>query len=328
MRDATPPDRIDDRAREPDDGTAGRLRARPARRGTRGRAHLRSALGFSPLGRNERTRYGEIDLIAFDGDTLVFAEVKTRRDAPRPAPRPRRSGATRCGCGRASAHGCVGSPRWLSERRARPPERPRRSASTRSACRSTAEAGSLRLDHVEGAGERRLLRAPAAGRRATGRTSGAAARRPGGGSPRGARALSSRRARRSSSRVPHVGVAHVAVARDLGDDRRGGDRGARRVAVDDRPLGALELRHREAVDQAQHLAPDARVTPRIASRSAARLVLCRPRASIPRTQRETTRRARRCAGRADRAPRAPRAVCCLESFSALSERSSRVVSAS
>jgi len=36
-------------------------------------------LGFSPLGRNERTRYGEIDLIAFDGHTLVFAEVKTRR---------------------------------------------------------------------------------------------------------------------------------------------------------------------------------------------------------------------------------------------------------
>jgi putative endonuclease len=36
-------------------------------------------LGFSPLGRNERTRHGEIDLIAFDGHTLVFAEVKTRR---------------------------------------------------------------------------------------------------------------------------------------------------------------------------------------------------------------------------------------------------------
>jgi putative endonuclease len=41
-------------------------------------AHMHR-LGFSPLGRNERTRYGEIDLIAFDGQTLVFAEVKTRR---------------------------------------------------------------------------------------------------------------------------------------------------------------------------------------------------------------------------------------------------------
>lgn len=36
-------------------------------------------LGFTPLGRNERTRYGEIDLVVFDGHTLVFAEVKTRR---------------------------------------------------------------------------------------------------------------------------------------------------------------------------------------------------------------------------------------------------------
>jgi putative endonuclease len=46
-------------------------------------------LGFSPLGRNERTRYGEIDLIAFDGRTLVFAEVKSRRvDVRARPPRP------------------------------------------------------------------------------------------------------------------------------------------------------------------------------------------------------------------------------------------------
>ena len=36
-------------------------------------------LGFALLARNERTRHGEIDLIAFDGVTLVFVEVKTRR---------------------------------------------------------------------------------------------------------------------------------------------------------------------------------------------------------------------------------------------------------
>jgi putative endonuclease len=41
-------------------------------------AHLRR-LDFSVLARNVRTRRGEIDLIAFDGATLVFAEVKTRR---------------------------------------------------------------------------------------------------------------------------------------------------------------------------------------------------------------------------------------------------------
>jgi putative endonuclease len=40
--------------------------------------HLRR-LGFTTLARNERSRHGEIDLIAFDGRTLVFAEVKTRR---------------------------------------------------------------------------------------------------------------------------------------------------------------------------------------------------------------------------------------------------------
>jgi putative endonuclease len=40
-------------------------------------------LGFTILGRNVRTRAGEIDLIAFDGRTLVFAEVKTRRTGAR-----------------------------------------------------------------------------------------------------------------------------------------------------------------------------------------------------------------------------------------------------
>jgi putative endonuclease len=41
-------------------------------------AHL-ARLGFRTLDRNVRTRAGEIDLIAFDGETLVFAEVKTLR---------------------------------------------------------------------------------------------------------------------------------------------------------------------------------------------------------------------------------------------------------
>jgi putative endonuclease len=47
--------------------------------------HLRH-LGFSTLGQNERTRYGEIDLISFDGRTLVFTEVKTRRVNDRAIP--------------------------------------------------------------------------------------------------------------------------------------------------------------------------------------------------------------------------------------------------
>jgi putative endonuclease len=40
--------------------------------------HL-ARLGFDVLERNFRTRWGELDLIAFDGATLVFVEVKTRR---------------------------------------------------------------------------------------------------------------------------------------------------------------------------------------------------------------------------------------------------------
>jgi putative endonuclease len=40
--------------------------------------HLR-ARGFSLLARNYRTRRGEIDLIAFNGCTLIFIQVKTRQ---------------------------------------------------------------------------------------------------------------------------------------------------------------------------------------------------------------------------------------------------------
>jgi putative endonuclease len=36
-------------------------------------------LGYELVARNHRTRFGEIDLVVFDGDTLVFVEVKTRR---------------------------------------------------------------------------------------------------------------------------------------------------------------------------------------------------------------------------------------------------------
>ena len=35
--------------------------------------------GLQIVDRNYRTRYGELDLVVFDGTTLVFAEVKTRR---------------------------------------------------------------------------------------------------------------------------------------------------------------------------------------------------------------------------------------------------------
>ena len=55
------------------------------------------------------------------------------------------------------------------------------------------------------------------------------------------------------ARVQPVGVTHVAVARYLRHDRRRRDRRAGCVTVDNRALRALELRNREAVDQAKNL---------------------------------------------------------------------------
>jgi putative endonuclease len=38
--------------------------------------------GFRIIERNYRTRWGELDIVAFDGRTLAFCEVKTRRLGP------------------------------------------------------------------------------------------------------------------------------------------------------------------------------------------------------------------------------------------------------
>jgi putative endonuclease len=46
-------------------------------------AHL-ERLGYDVVARNHRTRYGEIDLVVADADTLVIVEVKTRRGAGNP----------------------------------------------------------------------------------------------------------------------------------------------------------------------------------------------------------------------------------------------------
>ena len=51
-------------------------------RGRRGEelaaAHF-ARLGYEVLARNHRTRWGELDLVLFDGVSIVFCEVKTRR---------------------------------------------------------------------------------------------------------------------------------------------------------------------------------------------------------------------------------------------------------
>lgn len=39
-------------------------------------------LGYRIVDRNYRTRYGELDIVAFDGRALAFCEVKSRRLGP------------------------------------------------------------------------------------------------------------------------------------------------------------------------------------------------------------------------------------------------------
>ncbi len=45
-------------------------------------ARYLEALGFEILERNFRSRAGEIDIVARDGETIVFVEVKARRPGP------------------------------------------------------------------------------------------------------------------------------------------------------------------------------------------------------------------------------------------------------
>jgi putative endonuclease len=54
-------------------------------RGENVAAKYLTSLGYKVLQRNYSTKVGEIDIVARDGRTLVFVEVKTRVDAqPRP----------------------------------------------------------------------------------------------------------------------------------------------------------------------------------------------------------------------------------------------------
>jgi putative endonuclease len=64
---------------DPTVAAMGDLRARLGAAGERAaEEHLRRR-GFRTLERNYRRRCGEIDLVCFDGTTLVFCEVKSRR---------------------------------------------------------------------------------------------------------------------------------------------------------------------------------------------------------------------------------------------------------
>ena len=58
------------------------MTAQRLQRGRRGEEHAArrlAAAGWRVLERNARTRFGEIDIVGLDGDSLVFVEVKTGR---------------------------------------------------------------------------------------------------------------------------------------------------------------------------------------------------------------------------------------------------------
>jgi putative endonuclease len=99
--------------------------------------------GFQILDRNFRTRWGELDIVACDGQTIVFCEVKTRlasragRD-PLESIHPRKRAQVRRMAGR-----------WLAERN----DRPRATDLRFDAIGVTlgADGRLIRLDHLEAA---------------------------------------------------------------------------------------------------------------------------------------------------------------------------------
>src|SRR5262249_60856943 len=70
--------------------------------------------GFQIVERNYRTRWGELDIVAYDGRTLAFCEVKTRRLSASGRDPLESVHARKRAKGRKMAG------RWLSERSERP----------------------------------------------------------------------------------------------------------------------------------------------------------------------------------------------------------------
>jgi putative endonuclease len=99
--------------------------------------------GFRIVERNYRTRWGELDIVAFDGRTLAFCEVKTRR-LTAPGRSPLESVHT---LKRSKVRKMAGS--WLIERT----DRPYANAVRFDAIGVTLDAAGrlLGLEHLEGA---------------------------------------------------------------------------------------------------------------------------------------------------------------------------------
>jgi len=99
--------------------------------------------GFQIVERNYRTRWGELDIVAFDGQVLAFCEVKTRRASP--------SGGSPLDAVRTPKRTQVRkmAGRWLIERT----DRPHADTLRFDAIGVTLDRSGrlLRLEHVEGA---------------------------------------------------------------------------------------------------------------------------------------------------------------------------------
>jgi putative endonuclease len=119
------------------------LRHRLGAAGERLAAEHLQRRGFAILERNYRTRWGELDIVAFDGRTLAFCEVKTRRAGGRTGGALEAVGPRK----QAKVRKMAGS--WLAERR----ERPRADRLRLDAIGVTVDAAGrlVRLEHLEGA---------------------------------------------------------------------------------------------------------------------------------------------------------------------------------
>lgn len=81
-------------------------------RGEDAAARFLKKLGYKIVFRRHRQKYGEVDIIAVDGHTVVFVEVKTRRDASQGRPaeavdRERQQRQTRAALAFLKSHGLL-----------------------------------------------------------------------------------------------------------------------------------------------------------------------------------------------------------------------------
>ena len=240
------------------------------RRGEELAAQHFERLGYEIVARNHRTRWGELDLVAFDGHTLVFCEVKTRRRAGGPwesLHASKREQVRRMGAAYLAEVSRPPAGQGAALRRGRRRDRRRRPARRARSPRG----GVLERELLVG---RALERQPVQRRDAVlgdrvavlgRRVADVATRSPSPGGATSARCM-------KRSRVTLARIDAAAIAADFASPSI-----TARCSKPKSATGKPSVRH--SVPGTATRISD--------SRSAARLVLCSPRLSIPITQRET-----------------------------------------